>query len=273
MGGASGISSDTADNVALNSSTDSPSGPRTTPEIISPDSAHINPIHVRPVVQPGEETTPNTNTSPESAQAMNFPTTNAPATNAAAAVSPNGPAEALATKMTGPRTSVPSTITTLSGKTYTGCILSRVTPDGIAIINSTGGADIRFSDLDPSFGTVFGYDPVAGQKYEQEQAEATHKIAPGQAPVKVVESSTTDVSNPPTEPTAAPSQAFAAPKLSPEDRAAIQAQIRALNSDIAFMQREEDKVANSNNSSHGGYFDKIAAERDQVAQLQHELSQ
>jgi len=62
-------------------------------------------------------------------------------------------------------------------------------------------------------------------------------------------------------------------QLNPRQRPARRSQIRALNSDIAFMQREEDKVANSNNSSHGGYFDKIAAERDQVAQLQHELSQ
>jgi hypothetical protein len=67
-------------------------------------------------------------------------------------------------------TSIPDTIKTLSGKTYTGCVLSQVTPDGISFMHSMGVAKVLFSDLDPAFAATFGYNPDAAEKYEQNQA-------------------------------------------------------------------------------------------------------
>jgi len=67
---------------------------------------------------------------------------------------------------------IPTTITTLTGKTYTGCVLSSVTPDGISFTHSLGVAKVLFTDLDASFGATFGYNPDAAEKYEQQQALA-----------------------------------------------------------------------------------------------------
>jgi hypothetical protein len=55
--------------------------PSATPEIISPDSTHFNPDHVKPVAQPGEETNaPATNAPDTNASSTNAPATNSPPT-------------------------------------------------------------------------------------------------------------------------------------------------------------------------------------------------
>ena len=66
-------------------------------------------------------------------------------------------------------TSIPSTITTIYGKTYTGCVLSKVTPDGISFTHSMGVAKVPYTDLDPTFASAFGYNPVTAKRYEADQ--------------------------------------------------------------------------------------------------------
>lgn len=71
--------------------------------------------------------------------------------------------------VSGPVT-LPGTIITLDGKTYSQCVLLQAKPDGIALRHSAGVANIAYTDLDSSFAKAFSYDPIAGQKYEAQEA-------------------------------------------------------------------------------------------------------
>ena len=229
--------------------------PSTPPEIISPNSTnYLNPDHVRPVMQPGEET---------NAPATNAPSTSAPATNSAS---------------TQPPTSIPSTITTISGQTYTECVLSRVTPDGISFTHSMGVAKVPFTDLDPALAAQFGYDPVAAKKYEEEEAQqASESDALRQASLaaSLTNNPSGNIASVATSTPPAPK-----PSLSSDQRGAIQNQIAALQADINFMQSDQQKKLSANKTtvkadgretSRGAYDDKIASEEAQVDQLQQQL--
>ena len=165
--------------------------------------------------------------------------------------------------------SIPATITTLAGKTYTGCVLSRITPDGISFTHSMGVAKVLFSELDPIFAATFGYDPVAAKKYEQDQAllasqSDAHRAAAEGRVASSADNSVGQAVDAPATPQVPPAQ-----ELSDEQRDAIQKQILALESDIAFMKREESKAYYD--TGHGGYSDKIREEEMQLENLQRKL--
>jgi hypothetical protein len=70
---------DTATAPAVPPASPVPAVPSTLPEVISPMSTHINPDHVRPVMQPGESPASTTNAPDTNAAAANAPTSNSPA--------------------------------------------------------------------------------------------------------------------------------------------------------------------------------------------------
>ena len=166
--------------------------------------------------------------------------------------------------------SFPSTISTLFGKTYTGCVLSRVTPDGISITYSMGAASIGvahilFSELDPTLAKTFGYDPNAAKQYEQQQALAEAQSDAARTAADVTDTSETATnSNPPLQSTSTQSG------LSTEAKTAIQAQISDLRADISMMQNDLSRHPEWDRT-RGAYPDKITQEQAQIQQLQAEL--
>ena len=71
-------------------------------------------------------------------------------------------------------------ITTLSGKTYTRCKITRVEPDGIRIFHATGVAKIPFADLPEDFRKKHGYDAEKSAAYQshvrkRQAAAAAHR--------------------------------------------------------------------------------------------------
>ncbi len=149
---------------------------------------------------------------------------------AAAAVPAVAPAVITSAPVATPA-AIPSTITTAYGKTYTGCVLSRVTPDGISFIHSMGVAKIRFADLDPSLATTFGYDAAAAKKYEQDQAAQQARSDAIQA--------ATDARDKAAAAEPAPEAVAAA---SPGNAAANQSLIASLQSQIATQKKEADAL-------------------------------
>jgi hypothetical protein len=75
--------------------------------------------------------------------------------------------------------SIPGTLTTLSGHSYTGCQFTQAWPDGISFTHSLGTARVAFTDLDPTFAQYFHYDPMASQSYvaTQESHDAASDTA------------------------------------------------------------------------------------------------
>lgn len=64
-------------------------------------------------------------------------------------------------------------ITTLEGKIYKDCRVSRVDPDSICVLYSGGGARVKFTNLPEQVRAEFGYD--AQQAAQFERAEAARK--------------------------------------------------------------------------------------------------
>jgi len=131
-------------------------------------------------------------------------------------------------------TSIPATITTIYGKTYTGCALSRVTPDGISFIHSMGVAKIRFAELDPSLAATFGYDAAAAKKYELDQAAQQAQSDAARAAMEARDNAAANG----TAPAAGNSVAAA----SPVNAAANQSLIVSLQSQIATQKKEADAL-------------------------------
>jgi hypothetical protein len=112
-------------------------------------------------------------------------------------------------------------------------------------------------------------------------------VAQGAGNGSIAPTPSADAANPPAAaaaaPPAAPSPAPATHTLSPDERDSIQKQIAALQADVAFMQRDQrtklrvDSTgrtvvrADSNPTTHGGYDDKIAADKEQIAELQQQM--
>lgn len=183
----------------------------------------------------------------------------------------------------GAAVTLPDSITTLSGHTYTGCHLSRVDPDGISFTHSLGVAKVPFTDLDPTFAAAFHYDSASAQAYQsqEEKRQAESEALRDQARAKTQQAPATEAFNQPTA--SQPPRLSRAPgkkTLPPEERDRIEAEIQRLKDDIRFMQQEEDKLtANRRNLrvdggrvSRGGYADKIIEEQRQLNDLQAQLS-
>jgi hypothetical protein len=201
-----------------------------------------------------------------------------------------GQAASLASAQSGP--SLPAMIETRSGTTYVGCVLSKVYPDGIAFGHSTGFAKVLFSDLDPALAASFSYDPVAAQKYENDQAALAQQTASAQQAAAAQQQAAAAQQqatlarqaemNPDTATLAATpttnsqTSSSANPALSEADKAQIKQQIKVLVSDIrqklgemasVYARDGYAKAANSQSS----FRDTISDEIDQVNALQTKL--
>lgn len=62
-------------------------------------------------------------------------------------------------------------ITTLLGRTYRGCNIVNVHPDGISFTHSNGAAKILFTDLPQPLRDKFGYDPAKAAAHEKKLAD------------------------------------------------------------------------------------------------------
>jgi hypothetical protein len=130
--------------------------------------------------------------------------------------------------------SIPSTITTLYGKTYTGCVLSRVTPDGISFIHAMGVAKVRFAELDPRLAATFGYDAAAAKKYEQDQAAQQAQSDAARAAMEARDHAAANGT--------APAAGNPVAAVSPVNAAANQSLIASLQSQIATQKKEADAL-------------------------------
>jgi hypothetical protein len=180
---------------------------------------------------------------------------------------------------------------TTDGKTYKDVTVIKVEDDAVTILDSDGGARVPLKTLNASLQKKFHYDPVkaaiAADKFAkedeaerlavEEQQDHPPQVIPQAAPSALPSSS-----SPP--PTPAKAIAQAAPQtpssaLTEDQRASIEAQIKSLQDDVAFMQREIDKESSDGHQlktdgrtiTHGGYADKIADEKNQISQLQQQL--
>src|SRR5438552_15874019 len=61
-------------------------------------------------------------------------------------------------------------ITTLDGRTYRDCRVSRADPDGVCVLWSGGGARIKFANLPAAIRFRYGYDAQKAAAYEQAEA-------------------------------------------------------------------------------------------------------
>jgi hypothetical protein len=76
-----------------------------------------------------------------------------------------------------------TTITTLDGKTYTGCKLLKIKDNGIVISHAGGITEIAFALMPPTLQKTFGYDPhqAAAQTQAQLDFQAQQQKAATQA--------------------------------------------------------------------------------------------
>src|SRR5437867_4416651 len=61
-------------------------------------------------------------------------------------------------------------ITTLDGKTYPNCRISRVYPDSVCILFSGSGARVKFMNLPESLRSEYGFDPGRAEAFEKAEA-------------------------------------------------------------------------------------------------------
>jgi hypothetical protein len=61
-------------------------------------------------------------------------------------------------------------ITTLDGKVYADCRISRVYPDSVCILYSGGGARVKFMNLPESLRTQYGFEPGRAEAFEKAEA-------------------------------------------------------------------------------------------------------
>lgn len=168
----------------------------------------------------------------------------------------------------------------------------------VTIMYADGGARVPLRSLPASLQKQFGYDSAKAaaaeaatvlqdkQQKQQLEAEAQRNAqAARQRPAQLETS-------PASTPTAAAFNRPATqpqttkPTLSPDERQAIKDQIKILQEDVAFMQREEAKLYHSTDSdgqsitasdgtthiySHGAYGEKIQDEQQQISDLQAQL--
>ncbi len=73
--------------------------------------------------------------------------------------------------LTGAHAAPVGRITTLSGKTFSKCNISRVQPDGVTFTHANGAAKILFTDLSDDWRGKLGYSPRKAAAYKQDLAE------------------------------------------------------------------------------------------------------
>lgn len=61
-----------------------------------------------------------------------------------------------------------TTLTTLSGKTYRGVLISQVSPDGVLFRHANGAGKVLFSDLPGEIRQALGYDAKKAEAYEKD---------------------------------------------------------------------------------------------------------
>ena len=61
-------------------------------------------------------------------------------------------------------------LTTLDGRAFSDCTVSRVLPDGICVLFSGGGARLYFTNLTDSVRTEFGYDPERAAEFARAES-------------------------------------------------------------------------------------------------------
>src|SRR5438552_1380279 len=61
-------------------------------------------------------------------------------------------------------------ITTLDGKTYSDCVITKVYPDSICVLFAGSGARIKFTNLPEPIRVQYGYDPQRAAAFEQGEA-------------------------------------------------------------------------------------------------------
>jgi hypothetical protein len=67
---------------------------------------------------------------------------------------------------------LPPSLTTIKGKTYTGVHLKSVDPDGIRILHDGGAAKIKMEDLPATVAALFHFEAAKGLEYRRAQEEA-----------------------------------------------------------------------------------------------------
>ncbi len=73
------------------------------------------------------------------------------------------------------------TITTLLGKTYRDCEITKVYPDGVSFRHRNGAAKILFEDLSQSWRQRLGYNSERAAAYERDMAERKERQAAARA--------------------------------------------------------------------------------------------
>lgn len=156
---------------------------------------------------------------------------------------------------------------TVCGKTYQNVIVLKIEPDLVSIAYSGGMGRIALCDLNPDLQNKFGYSPdaskIAAKAREKQSQQADAQIKQ-------------EIADQPRPSTDAPT--YIAPSNSP-DNSSIQNQINSLESDIAFMKKEEAKLikdgkklaSNGSIVSRGAYADKIVEEQSQIDALKSRL--
>ena len=94
-------------------------------------------------------------------------------------------------------------ITTVDGKTYRDCRVSRVDPDGICVLWSSSGARIKFANLPEPVRAQYGYDPEKAGAFERSEAarlEAERNALAAQRQLKAIESQRRSPTAGPTQP-------------------------------------------------------------------------
>ena len=74
-------------------------------------------------------------------------------------------------------------ITTLDGRTFSDCTVSRVLPDGICVLFPGGGARVYFTNLTEAVQAEFGYEPGRAAEFARAESireERERKIIEGQ---------------------------------------------------------------------------------------------
>jgi hypothetical protein len=102
-------------------------------------------------------------------------------------------------------------ITTLDGKTYRDCRISRVDPDSICVLWSSSGARIKFVNLPELIRAQYGYDPEKAAAFERAEAarlETERSLLAAQRQLSASQSQRRSPSAGPNQPPSSPLPGF-----------------------------------------------------------------
>ena len=262
----SSIASDNRDERAPS---DSPSP--ATPESITPSTTnYINPDHVKP------------HEAPKEVETAKPAEKSVPVVASSDATTTNSEAVAESPKAFVPPDPIPVQANwtwTVLKREYHNVVVTKVEADCVHIMYDGGAGSINQADLPPELQKMFNYDPQAAALSAQEKASALAAAEAEEAP-KIAALEEQERQQAQTNAIQTPTPVSQG--LSSGQRASIQAQITALQQDIAFMQAEQQKVyqsgdkqvvkADGRGANQGAYAQKILDEQNEVSQLQAELN-